>query len=163
MKNMKKLLPTTLPALGLLFGLAVAPAQGQGLPAGYGEETYELVCGSCHGADIVVGSTGSRAAWEETVEAMRARGAYGTDEEFEAVVNYLSKYFGMSVNVNTATADELQKQFVIPADQAEAIIAYRDANGDFMTLEEFLMVPGIDQEDFKLMADRVKFEDMKKK
>lgn len=163
MKNMKNLLPTTLPAIGLLFGLAISPAQGQGLPAGEGAETYELVCGSCHGADIVVGSTGSRAAWEETVEAMRARGAYGTDEEFETVVKYLSKYFGMPVNVNTATADELQKQFMIPADQAEAIVAYRDANGDFKTVEEFLMVDGIDKEDFQLMADRIQFEEKKKK
>ncbi len=162
MNNMKNLLPTTLPVIGLLFGLAVAPAQGQGLPMGEGGETYELVCGSCHGADIVVGSTGSRAAWEETVEAMRARGAYGTDEEFETVVNYLSKYFGMPVNVNAATADELQKQFLIPADQAQAIVAYRDANGNFTSLDQFLMVKGVNKEDFQLMADRIKFEDKKK-
>lgn len=156
LSNMRKLLLSALPiAAGLVLALGTASAQG--LPAGENVETYEIVCGSCHGADIVVGSTGSRARWEETVEAMIQRGAYGSDEDFEAITNYLSKYFGMPVNVNTATAEELAKEFIIPAEQAEAIVAYRTANGNFSSFDQFLMVEGLDQEDFKLIESRVKF------
>ncbi len=79
------------------------PAAAQGLPDGDGKDVYENVCGACHGADIVIGSQGTKARWEETVDAMKNRGASGSDEDFKTVTNYLAKYFGMSVNMNTAT------------------------------------------------------------
>jgi len=36
----------------------------------------------------------SAAAWKDTVSAMRSKGADGTDEEFDAIVSYLTKNFG---------------------------------------------------------------------
>jgi mono/diheme cytochrome c family protein len=89
MDNMKRsVLLLTLAAAGM--GSAVA----QGLPDGEGRDVYENVCGACHGADIVIGSQGSKARWEETVDAMKNRGASGSEEEFKIVTNYLAKYFG---------------------------------------------------------------------
>lgn len=144
--------------LALLFSpLLLVPVSGQGLPAGDGLATVENVCGSCHGADIVIGSQGSRALWEETVNAMRDRGAYGSEADFETVINYLAKYFGNPVNVNTASAEDLEKQFQIPTEQAAAIVKYRTDNGEFKAWEDFVMVPGLDKEDFELMKIRVVF------
>lgn len=154
--NMKNLLLSISPAV---LGLALmVPAQGQGLPAGTGVETYEAICGSCHGGDIVIGSVGSRARWEETVESMRNRGAYGSDEEFELIVNYLAKYFGMPVNVNAATADELEKALIIPAAQAKAIVDFRAKNGNFASLADLLKVDVLDKADFALLTERLKFQ-----
>jgi quercetin dioxygenase-like cupin family protein len=79
------------------------PAAAQTLPHGEGRPTYEAICGGCHGADIVLGSQGSRARWEATVDEMRNRGASGSEAEFKTITDYLATYFGLPVNVNTAT------------------------------------------------------------
>src|SRR5262245_5449202 len=98
MNNMKRLVLLLAPvAIGAVLSV---PASAQSLPDGEGKDTYEAVCGACHGADIVVGSQGTRARWEETVEAMKNRGASGSEDDFKTVLNYLARYFGMSVNVN---------------------------------------------------------------
>jgi mannose-6-phosphate isomerase-like protein (cupin superfamily) len=73
---------------------AVGSVNAQGLPDGEGRATYENVCGACHGADIVIGSKGSRTRWEEVVDSMKNRGASGSDADFAAVVDYLTKNFG---------------------------------------------------------------------
>ena len=74
--------------------ILACPAGAQGLPDGPDRGLYETVCGACHGADIVIGSEGSRARWQDTVDAMRNRGAVGTEEEFTKVVDYLTANFG---------------------------------------------------------------------
>jgi beta-lactamase regulating signal transducer with metallopeptidase domain/cytochrome c5 len=72
-----------------------APAAAQRLPEGTGKSVFENTCGGCHGADIVIGQTGTREVWQGLVDSMRSRGALGTDEEFRDIVNYLTTYFGV--------------------------------------------------------------------
>lgn len=58
------------------------------------------------------------------------------------------------VNINTATADELATLNGIGKVKAEAIVAYRTANGKFKTVEELGKVTGIgDKTVEKLKAD----------
>src|SRR5882724_4681111 len=87
--------------------LSLVSANAQGLPEGPGKSVFENTCGGCHGADIVIGQTGTRDVWQDTVDSMRSRGALGTDDDFKQIVNYLTKYFGVPVNVNTAPAKDL--------------------------------------------------------
>ncbi|MGC7559091.1 ComEA family DNA-binding protein [Pasteurella sp. PK-2025] len=48
------------------------------------------------------------------------------------------------VNINTATASELQKALIgIGAKKAEAIVQYREAHGAFTAVEQLLEVQGI--------------------
>jgi competence protein ComEA len=48
------------------------------------------------------------------------------------------------VNLNTADADTLQKELTgIGHAKANAIVAYREANGDFASVDELLEVKGI--------------------
>src|SRR5215510_3749952 len=108
----------------LALGLAVSsPVSAQSLPDGEGKDVYETVCGACHGADIVIGSQGSRSRWEETVDSMKNRGASGSDADFTTVVNYLSRYFGMSLNMNTAAPEEIEKELGLTKAEADAIVA----------------------------------------
>jgi len=74
------------------------------------------------------------------------RGAKGTDAEIKAVVDYLTKNFGpdSKMQVNTAPMVELKAVFEVSAKQAEAIVAYRDANGAFKEWQDLTKVPGID-------------------
>lgn len=48
------------------------------------------------------------------------------------------------VNLNTATAETLQKELSgIGSAKAQAIVAYREANGEFASVDELLEVKGI--------------------
>jgi competence ComEA-like helix-hairpin-helix protein len=52
------------------------------------------------------------------------------------------KLEGKTVNINTATADELATVPMITPQLAKDIVKYRQDNGDFQTLEELLQVKG---------------------
>jgi competence protein ComEA len=134
----------------------VVPTYAQGLPDGEGRATYETVCGSCHGADIVVGSQGSRARWEETVDAMRNRGAYGSEDDFKVVVNYLARYFGPPVNVNTAAAKEIETEFGLTEAEAQALVKQRDA-APFKTFDDVIKVAGVPAAKLQPLKGRITF------
>jgi len=87
--DMRFLLPLAFCPIALL-----SSAQAQPLPDGPGKDAVASVCTQCHGLDRITPLKRSAAAWKETVIAMRAKGADGTDQEFDAIVNYLAKNFG---------------------------------------------------------------------
>src|SRR5579871_3261090 len=64
------------------------------LPDGDGKALVERICTECHGADQIVELKLSEAEWRAEVDKMIARGAEGTDEEFNTIVKYLAKNFG---------------------------------------------------------------------
>lgn len=58
-------------------------------------ETFIRVCTRCHPADRVTAEGRTRSQWEATIVTMQtARGAVVTPEEFDIVLNYLTKHFG---------------------------------------------------------------------
>jgi mono/diheme cytochrome c family protein len=60
-------------------------------------ETFVRVCVKCHTEDRVVAEGRSRIQWENTIIAMQtSRGAIVTPEEFDIVLEYLTKYHGRS-------------------------------------------------------------------
>jgi mono/diheme cytochrome c family protein len=77
-----------------VFFLVAVAAGAQGLPKGEGFEKYDVICGGCHGADIVIGMQNTREGWEEVVDRMKSRGAVGTDAEMKVVTDYLVRNFG---------------------------------------------------------------------
>ena len=78
---------------------------------------------------------------------MVQRGAQGTDDEFADVVDYLTKTVSVEaakINVNKATAKELQTGLGVSDKDADAILQYRTANGDFKSIDDLKKVPGLD-------------------
>ena len=63
-------------------------------------------------------------AWHDTVQKMVDRGASGTDEQFDDIMDYLHRTM-TTINVNTADADELEIVLNVPETAAQAIIARR--------------------------------------
>ena len=127
------------------------------LPDGPGKSTVEKLCSNCHGLATVVGLRRTKAAWQTTIDDMAARGAAGTDEEFDAVVEYLARYLG-KVNVNTADSKEMQDVLAIPTKEADAIVNYRMANGAFKDLDALEKVPDIDAKKLAERKDRIAFK-----
>jgi competence protein ComEA len=145
--------------------LASAQAQSPDLPPGRGKAQFQRICSGCHGTDMVVKLRMSPDQWAATVDDMVNRGASGTDDDFEAIVKYLSTNFSGSksdastakVNVNTADAAQLTSALGLKEADAAAIVAYRKNNGDFKDWSDLQKVSGIDQKKLESQKDRIVF------
>jgi competence protein ComEA len=130
-------------ALFAFAGIALAD-----IPPGPGHDETVKVCGKCHSAEQAASLRQSRTGWEETVSKMVNMGAEGSDNEFEAVLTYLTKNFGPEtvkpVNVNTATAVEIESVLGVTRTESAAIVKYRTDNGSFKTIDDLKSVPGLD-------------------
>ncbi len=132
------------------------------LPPGPGREQVEKICSGCHDFSTFTESRFTKEKWGKTVEKMVARGAEGTDEELEQVVNYLAAHFGPDaprpkLNANSATAADLVKTLALTEADAAAIVAYRTKHGKFQNLEELESVPGIDRKRIEAEKDSIAF------
>ena len=59
------------------------------------------------------------------------------------------------VNINTATAAELETLSGVGPKTAEAIVEYREANGPFESIEGIMNVPGIGEGTFEKIRDEI--------
>ena len=64
----------------------------------------------------------------------------------------------ITVNINTANAEELEKLPGIGEVKAAAIVAYRQSNGPFTCPEELLKVPGIGQKILEAIRENIIWE-----
>jgi competence ComEA-like helix-hairpin-helix protein len=113
------------------------------LPPGEGRDAVAEMCVPCHGILVSIAQRKTPLAWAATVQDMRAKGARGTDEQAEAASKYLSTHFA-AVDVNKATRDELVAIAGFTADEANAIIGYRDAGHQFKSFTDLKKVSGLD-------------------
>ena len=137
--------------------LFLAPVHAQGFPEGPGKSVFENTCGGCHGADIVIGQTGTREVWQDTVDSMRGRGATGSEDDFKLIVNYLTKYFGVPVNVNQAPAKDLASNLDLTSAEADAIVKTRTDKGNFKDWADLSKVQGLDIKKLEPIKSRIKF------
>lgn len=71
-------------------------------------------------------------------------------------VNILPKAELVTINLNTADEVTLQRELSgIGASKAKAIVAYREANGEFTSTDELLEVKGIGKAIFEKNRDKV--------
>jgi competence ComEA-like helix-hairpin-helix protein len=147
------------PALVLLPILFAWPAHSQDLPEAKGKDLYEKICGACHGTDVVFKTRTTKEKWKNTVDEMASRGAEGTDEQLDIIIDYLAKCFGPRVNVNKAAAKEIETQFELTSTEAEAIVKYRQDKGDFKDVAGLKDVPGLDFAKIESVRYRIIFAD----
>ena len=145
-----------------LTALTVHPASAQvALPDGPGKDQMIKVCGVCHEPQRAASIRLTRDGWESTIGDMIARGAKGSDEDFQAILDYLSKNFlgeaSKPLNVNTANSVELESVLLLLRKEAAAVIAYRDKNGLFKSVDDLKKVPGIDVKKIDAQKDRLYF------
>jgi competence ComEA-like helix-hairpin-helix protein len=147
------------PALILLPILFSLPAQPQDLPEAKGKDLYEKICGACHGTDVVFKTRTTKEKWKNTVDEMASRGAEGTDEQLDIIIDYLAKCFGPRVNVNKAAPKEIETQFELTSTEAEAIVKYRQDKGDFKDVADLKNVTGLDFAKIESVRYRIIFAD----
>jgi competence protein ComEA len=138
--------------LSILAMLAIAgfPAVclAQALPEGAGKAELVKVCGVCHQPERSAAVRLTREGWEGVINDMIARGAKGTDEEFNAILDYLSKNFlgdaPKPLNINRATSIELESVGGLTRTEAAALLKWRDQAGRCNSLQDLKKVPGLD-------------------
>ncbi|HEY1304368.1 MAG TPA: helix-hairpin-helix domain-containing protein [Vicinamibacterales bacterium] len=140
-------------ACGLLVcavGQSVEPplvAQGA-LPDAPGRETILKVCGTCHAPEGVASVRLSPEGWRDVLKRMVAAGAKASDQELETVFEYVSTQFAAgteeALNLNTATALDLQTVVGLLRKESAAFIAYREKNGPCKKLEDLKKIPDVD-------------------
>ncbi len=147
-------------SFALAFGVSSGVAWAQ-LPDGPGKDTVVRVCGTCHEANRAAAMRLTREGWEQTVSDMRWRGAKGTDEEFAQIIEYLvANFLGEApakLNMNRATAVELESVVLLLRKEAAALIAYRDKVGGFKTIDDIKNAPGVDFKKIEAAKDRITF------
>jgi|SRR5262245_2726463 len=118
-------------------------AESAALPEGEGRDAVAFMCVPCHGVLPAVAPRKTALGWAFTVEDMRVKGAKGSDDQAAAATKYLSKHFA-AVDVNTATAAELTDVAGFTAEEAAAIVAYRDQGHPFKSFTDVKKIPGLD-------------------
>jgi competence protein ComEA len=137
---------------------AVAFAQ---LPDGPGRDETARMCSQCHELARALSPRQDRDAWQATMDKMVSLGLQGKDEEMRLVVDYLAKAFPaetvQKLNINTASAIELESGLSLKRSESAALIEYRTKNGDFKSLEDLKKVPGVPFAKFEAKKDRLAF------
>lgn len=118
-----------------------APAQSASDEAG--AALFVKMCSECHDSKRIVSQRRTSADWEDTLRKMIEEGAEGTEKDFEAVFGYLVRNYG-KVFINSAKAAEIKSVLGLTTAEADAVVAYRTANGAFTDIEAVKKVPSID-------------------
>ena len=132
------------------------PASGA-LPEGDGRAAVDNMCGAvCHGVGPSVARRHNKVEWQAIVDDMRDKGAPGSDADAKLVVAYLTRFFGR-VNVNTESAEEIQRVLELSTDQAKAIVAWRSSHPAFTSVDDVTRVDGLDPAKLEAVKNRMVF------
>ena len=72
-----------------------APDNHPEMPDGPGKDVTLRTCTKCHSITNVTGQHKDKDGWTSTITKMVGYGATGTDDEFEAILTYVSKNYGL--------------------------------------------------------------------
>jgi mono/diheme cytochrome c family protein len=93
---------------------ATALAQRRVIDDAEAKKTFESVCSGCHSLQLSTGRRATHDEWMDLVARMADKGATATDDQYFAIVDYLTKTYGPArLNVNRAEAADLAAFFAI--------------------------------------------------
>ena len=129
------------------------------LPEAPGRDMTVKLCGNCHAAETVASVRLAPEGWREVIARMVAAGAKGTEQELETVFEYVSTQFPVeaqkALNLNAATAVELESVAGLLRKEAAALIAHREKNGPCKKLEDLRKVAGLDYKKIDARKERL--------
>ena len=132
------------------------------LPEGPGRDLLLRACTGCHTAESFTAYRFTKDEYQSIVRRMADRGAQATAAELDQIAAYLAKNFPQAdergkVNVNKATAQELEAELGLTAKEAEAVISYRERHGDFHAAGDLYVIYGLDGAKIEKAKERISF------
>jgi competence protein ComEA len=148
-----------LPAIAICFALSTAravEAQADKLPEAPGKATVVAVCTSCHGSEVMTDAPRTVAGWVDVMFLMKDFGAMATEAEWKTVTDYVVANLAL-LEVNKAEAAHMQLVFGLSEAAAKDVIAYRDKQGGFKTIDDLKNAPGVDAAKIDALKERLLF------
>jgi competence protein ComEA len=144
--------------LGFAAAAVAAGNQSDGLPEGKGKAPFLRACVGCHEIEVATRSRYTETGWRRMVDTMVERGAELSEPEIVDVTAYLAKNFGKA-NVNKADAAQLEEALGLTEKEAQAIVSYREQNGDIKSLHQLKSVPGVSPDKIEAKGEEIAFHD----
>jgi competence protein ComEA len=135
---------------------AATPPQADTLPEGAGKDVVARICTMCHGTDYITDTQRTIPAWREIVELMKGYGAMATDDEWKTITDYIVVTLA-ALNANKAPASDVAQFFAVDAKVAEGVVAYRDKQGGFKTIDDLKKAPGLEAGKIDALQARLVF------
>jgi competence protein ComEA len=131
------------------------------MPDGPGKQETVKLCSQCHEIERALSPRQDHDAWQATIDKMVALGLRASDDDLKLVTDYLAKaYPGEPIpklNMNTATAIQLESGLTLKRSESAAVIEYRTKNGNFKSLDDLKNIPGVPFAKFSAKKDRLTF------
>jgi len=137
--------------------LASFTLPAQSLPDGPDKELVEAVCTACHDGARIAAKQGTKSDWQAKILEMLQECPDVTQAERDRIAEYLAQNFPRHVNVNKASAKEIETALGISSREAEAVVRYREEKGAFRTVDDLKKVPGVDGAKIESIKARVEF------
>lgn len=132
------------------------------MPDGPGKAETVKLCSTCHEIERVFSLRQDSAGWQGEVDKMVQFGMAATDDQIRLTIDYLSTHFPADegppkLNINRASAIELEAALSLRRSVAAAVIEYRNKNGAFKSIDDLKKVPGVDAAKVDAKKDRLAF------
>lgn len=142
--------------------LLAVPAAAQEMPEGAGKQIILRECTACHMPDHFTKYRHTNEEWQAIVVRMGQRVRSATKEELDTVQKYLASNYPKleesgKVNMNKSTAQQIEEQLSLTAEEAAAIVDYRRRHGEFREWGELLAIYGVDGRKIEAVKDRMSF------
>lgn len=121
------------------------------------EELTEKICVECHEFDQVVAIRRTPREWKDMITTMANKGAVAAPDEFATIRQFLTRNYGV-VAVNTAAAPDFSSVLGLSQAEADAVVAYRAANGKFANIDALAKVPGLDAKKLAEQTEALRFD-----
>jgi competence ComEA-like helix-hairpin-helix protein len=143
-------------------GLLSPCAPAADLPDGKGKELILRACIGCHKQDEITAYRFTKDEYHTIAYRMGERGAQATQAELDIIADYLFQNFpkvedASKINVNKATAQEIAAGLALTAEEADAVVKYRQRHGDFHAWGDLLIIYGVDGKKIAAAKDRISF------
>jgi hypothetical protein len=149
------------------FGLGGAAAGDnaaaiKAMPEGSGKQVILRECTACHLPDHFVKYQHTPEEWQTIVVRMGQRVKSATKGELDSVQQYLTSNFPKTqdasrLNVNKATAKEIEARLSLTPEEATAVVEYRQRHGEFREWGELLAIYGVDGKKIQVAKDKMSF------
>lgn len=141
---------------------ALAPARASQaatdeLPDAPGKAVVNKVCTACHGTALLSGARLNAEDWVTTIRLMKDLGAEATEEEWKTVTDYIVVNLAQ-LEVNRAPAKDFVAILRVSDKVAEEVVAYRQKQGPFKTVDDLKRAPGLDPATIDAIASRIAFD-----
>jgi competence protein ComEA len=134
----------------LFLTLALGASAFAQLPEGPGMAETNKNCTGCHEIERSISLRQDLSGWNNTISKMVGFGMKSSQTDLAIVAEFLARHYPADamppINVNTASAIELESRFSMKRSQSSAFLAHREKVGKFKTFADLKKAPGIDPE-----------------